>query len=87
MEKNITFKLVISDNDNADCVIAETQLPYDAIANTISYLPDSNALNDFYKFAVSHPFPDVRENIAFKDNLSEEVFKLLATDKSIAVLR
>lgn len=87
MEKNLTFKLVVTDNDNADCVISETKLPYDAVANTISYLPESKALNDFYKFAALHPAPNVRENIAYKDKISEEVFKILSEDKSISVLR
>ena len=46
MEKNLTFKLVLTDNDDADCCFSETKLPYDADANTISCLPESEALND-----------------------------------------
>ena len=85
MEKDLTFKLVIIDNDER--VIAETILPFEAVANTVMYLPDSKSLNEFYKFAALHPASRVREHIANKHKLSEEVFNLLAKDKSIDVLR
>lgn len=87
MHGNLLFKLVISDSDNADSVLAEINCPYDAFGSVLSYLQDSPLLNDFFKYAVLHPAPTVRENIACKDKISEEVFKILAEDKSITVLR
>jgi hypothetical protein len=67
--------LVITDNDEADCCFSEAKLPYDAVANTISCLPESEALNDLYEFAVLHSALNVRESIAYNGKIFNKYLK------------
>jgi len=87
MHKNISFKICVTDDNAEDSVLCEIKLPYDIVSQVVANLPDAISLNDFYELASMHPSPDVREYVAAKDNINEDLFNILANDNSINVLR
>ena len=87
MRKNVTFKITVTDDDDGDKVLSEVKLPYDIVMQVVANLPDVTSLSHFYKVAVEHPAPIVREYLAAKDKINEEIFNILAKDESITVLR
>ena len=87
MQRNLSFKIVVTDDDNDNKLITELGLPYDSVSNIVSNLADSSELNEFYLTAAMHPAPNVRESVAWKDKISEDTFKILAEDDSTLVLR
>jgi hypothetical protein len=84
MASNLIFKLVV---EEAGKDVYTHALGYEEISSITSSFNDSEDNNDFFALAAKHPSTSVRENVAYKDKISEEVVKLLAGDKSIPVLR
>jgi hypothetical protein len=84
MSSNLIFKLVVEENGSD---IFTKPLSYENIANIISSYIDSSDSNELFILAARHPASSVRENVAYKDNISEEVLRILIQDKSISVLR
>jgi hypothetical protein len=84
MSKNLTFKLIISEDGSEKF---STNLSYDAVSSIVSNYPDNKESNDFLFFAAQHPASGVRENVAYKDNLNSDVLEILSADNSITVLR
>jgi len=84
MSSKLVFKLVVEDGGKE--VFAEP-LSYETISNIASSYDDSKDSNKFFALAARHPASTVRENIAYKDNISKEILSLLTADKSLPVLR
>lgn len=84
MTKKLEFKLVVLE-DGAE--IARQALSYETMSSIVSSIPDNEANEAFFSIMAHHPSVQVRENVAYKDNISEETVQLLAKDKSVAVLR
>jgi hypothetical protein len=84
MAKDLVFKLVISEAGK-DTYTAK--LSYEAVSNIVSNYSDNKESNDFFALAAQHAASTVRENVAYKDNLSADVVNVLSQDSSIAVLR
>jgi hypothetical protein len=84
MSSKLVFKLVVEDGGKE--VFAEP-LSYETISNIASSYDDSKDSNKFFALAARHPASSVRENIAYKDNISKEILSLLTADKSLPVLR
>lgn len=84
MSKELVFKLVVSDSGKEKF---SANLSFEMLSNIVSNFPDDKSSNDFLLLAAQHPASVVRENVAYKDNLSSEVLELLSKDSSIAVLR
>jgi len=53
----------------------------------VSNAPDHESSERLYFYSAQHPSSSVRENVAYKDKLSEEIVGILAKDKSVAALR
>ena len=87
MQKNLTFRLLITDDEDGDAKVADIALSYEVVSSIISSIPDSPSMDDVYYAAAMHPAPSVRESVAYKDKLSEKVFRILAEDNSVSVLR
>jgi len=84
MAKDLVFKLVVTENGKESY---SANLSYEAVSNIVSSFPDKEESNDFFALAAQHQASSVRENLAYKDNLSSEVVELLSKDNSIGVLR
>jgi hypothetical protein len=84
MSSKLVFKLVVEDSGKE---VFTKPLSYETVANIASSYEDSDESNGFFALAAKHPASSVRENIAYKDKLSEEILSLLINDKSIPVLR
>ena len=87
MQRNLTYKVVVTDDDDGNKVIAESSISFEAMSSIVSNLQDLPDYNELFITAGMHPAPQVREAVAWKDKISEEVFKILASDTSILVLR
>jgi len=84
MSSSIKFKLVIEEDGKE---VFSDLLSHEDLANIVSNCDDDGENNDFYLLASKHPASAVRENVAYKGCLSEEIISLLINDKSISVLR
>jgi len=84
MSSKLVFKLVVEDSGKE---VFSKSLSYETVANIASSYEDSDESNGFFALAAKHPASTVRENIADKDKLSEEILSLLIKDNSIPVLR
>ena len=84
MAKDLVFRLVISE---AGKETYSANLSYEAVSNIVSNYSDNIESNNFFVLAAQHAASTVRENVAYKDNLSSDVVKVLSQDSSIAVLR
>lgn len=84
MAKDLVFKLIVT---NGGKEAYSANLSYEAVANVTSSFADNSENNDYFILAAQHPASTVRENLAYKDNLSSEVVELLSKDTSIGVLR
>jgi len=87
MQRNLTYKIVVTDDDDGNKLITELALPYEATYSLSSNLHDLVEYNELFLALALHPAPSVREAVAWKERISEEVFKILASDTSILVLR
>jgi hypothetical protein len=84
MSDKLEFKLVIEESGKQ--VYSHT-LSYDSVASIVSNYEDNSRNNDFFALAAKHPASTVRENVAYKDKISEEIVNHLINDTSISVLR
>lgn len=84
MSDKLLFKIVIEDNGKQ--VYAQT-LSYETMSSIVSNYEDDARSNDFFSLAAKHPASTVRENVACKDKISEEIVTELINDTSISVLR
>lgn len=84
MSKDLLFKLVVSESGKEKYT---ANLSYEAVSNIVSSFADNADSNDFFILAAQHAASSVRENVAYKDNLSAEVVEILSKDSSIGVLR
>ena len=57
------------------------------VDNISNNWPDEESENDLFILMAQHPSSAVRQNIAYKDNISEEICELLSEDTSVGVLR
>ena len=80
----LVFKLVIDDGGKE---VFSQPLSYDSISTIASSYEDAKESNDFFALAAQHPATTVRECVACKDKISEEVLSMLISDKSVPVLR
>ncbi len=67
--------------------IVEFPLSYESLGSLISSYIDDAAGNELFEAAATHPSSSVREQVAYKENLSEAAVEILKKDKSINVLR
>jgi hypothetical protein len=84
MSSKLLFKLVVEDSGEE---VFSKPLSYETVANIVSGYDDADESNGFFALAAQHPASTVRENVAYKDKLSEEILGMLINDKSIPVLR
>lgn len=84
MNSKVQFKLVITKDGKEEY---SSNLSYDAVNNIVSSALDFEDNNDLFLLASQHPAASVREAVAYKENLSNEVVEILSQDKSIPVLR
>jgi len=84
MSSKLVFKLVIEDDGKE---VFSEPLSYETLSNIASNYEDAEDSNKFFALAAQHPASSVRENIAYKDKISEEIMSTLIADKSIPVLR
>jgi hypothetical protein len=84
MSSKLVFKLVVEDGGKE---VFSEPLSYETISNIASSYDDSKDSSKFFALAARHPASSVRENIAYKDNITKETLSLLKIDKSLAVLR
>lgn len=87
MQRNLTYKIVVTDDDDGNKIIAESSIPFEAMSSFLSNFQDLPEYNELFLAAAMHPAPSVRDVVAWKDKISEEVFRILASDASILVLR
>ena len=80
----LSFELVIMEQDKK---VLEIPLSYETVTNIVSNTPDQKSNNDLFLLAAHHPATSVRETLAYKDSLSEEVINALSHDTSVSVLR
>jgi hypothetical protein len=62
-------------------------LPYSSLASVISDARDSEENEGLFRAAARHPSSDVREAVAYKDNLDTETLEVLSKDPSPSVVR
>ncbi len=84
MSDTLEFKIVIEENGKS---VYSNKLSYENVAIIVSNYEDNAKNNDFFALAAKHPATSVRENVAYKDKISEEIVNHLINDSSISVLR
>jgi len=84
MSSKYIFKLVVEESGKE---IYSKPLSYEMVSSIVSNYDDNEENNDLFLIAAKHQASTVRENIAYKDKISEETLNLLINDKSIPVLR
>ena len=82
--EKIEFKLVIEEDGKQ---IYSKILSYESVANITSNYDDSSENIYYFSLAAKHPASTVRENVAYKDTISEETVNQLSNDSSVSVLR
>jgi len=80
----ITFRVTVDVDGES---VYSHDLSHEEVSNLVSNAPDHESSERLYFYAAQHPSSSVRENVAYKDKLSEEIVGILAKDKSVAVLR
>lgn len=84
MTSKIEFKLIIEEGGKQ---VYSKPLTYEMVASIVSSYNDASENDDFYALAAKHPASTVRENVAYKDKISEETLMQLIDDSSVTVLR
>jgi hypothetical protein len=84
MNEKITFKLVAV---KGDVIVYETLMSYVTLGSFISNCSDSQEYSALFELASLHPSTQVREQVAYKDQLNETTVSTLTKDNSINVLR
>lgn len=80
----VIFKIVVN-KDGKDTLTRE--LSYDELNSIISAAQDIEDNQELFRLAACHSAGIVRENVAYKEKLSEDTVLLLSKDKNIQVLR
>lgn len=83
MSDSPTFKLSVTSGKKT----VEIPISYESLASFISSYPDRPDSADLFELAASHQSSYVREQVAYKENLSETTVEILKKDSSINVLR
>jgi len=84
MAGDITVKVVISEGSKE---VLSVPISYNSFATVVSEISDSEANQAFFAEAAKHAAPNVRENVAYKENLDKATVDLLSKDTSVNVLR
>lgn len=84
MESKLDYKIVIEENGS---VVYSANLSYNNLSYLVSNYGDTGENNDFFSLVARHSSAAVRQSVASKDSLSEEVFNVLVDDSSVSVLR
>ena len=84
MSKNLVYKILISDGNKE---LFSSELSFSEVQEFISSADDSLQNEKLFELASSHPSEFVRENVAYKDNINQETYKILSEDTSPNVLR
>jgi len=79
MSKTLEFSIVITENGNA---VLTKPLSFESVASMISSFDDNITNSDIFGLAAHHPASGVRENVAYKDAITEETIQILAQDGS-----
>lgn len=80
----LVFELLISEGGSE---ALRLRLDYDTIETIVSRAPDTESSGDLLRLAARHPAWEVRQAVAYKDTLPEDVVTALANDASVDVLR
>ena len=84
MNTKLVYKLVAYEDDKE---ILSEKLSFEILRTIISNFPDSFDKNPLYRLIAQHPSSCIREEIAYKDKISEEVCEILSKDISVTVLK
>ena len=84
MKTKLVYKLVAYEDEKE---ILSEKLSFEILRVIISYLPDNFDQDPLYRLIAQHPSACIREEIANKDKISEEVCEILSKDNSITVLK
>lgn len=84
MNSKIIYKIVAFEGENE---IFSEKLSFEILSSIVSRSPYSIDKDPLFRLLAKHPSSMVREEIAGRDEISEEVCELLSKDTSIAVLR
>lgn len=80
----LQFKLVVLSEGKEEL---NRDLSYDEVNSIISSAQDVEENQNLFLLDANHPAGCVRENVAYKEKLSDETVKLLLKDKNLQVLR
>ena len=83
MPTNITFKLVITEDGNE---VFSTPLTYEAVGSIVGAYPKSEGYQEFLRLAAHHSSSSVREQVAYRENISDETVHALAKDPCLQVV-
>jgi hypothetical protein len=84
MAGDITVKVVILEGSKE---VLSTPISFNSFASVVSDTADSESNQEFFALAAKHLAQNVRENVAYKDNLDKATVDLLSKDSSVNVLR
>ena len=84
MNPNIIYKIVAFEDEKE---IFSEKISFEMLKTIVSNSPDSFDQDPLYRLTAQHPSASIREEIAYKDKISEEVCEILSKDNSISVLR
>jgi uncharacterized protein len=82
--ENLKFELVIMEGNKR---LYELPLSYESVQSIVSSTPDNKLNEDLFVLASQHPSAAVRQSLACKDTLSEQIISVLSNDFSVNVLR
>jgi len=81
---SLEYKLVIFENGKE--VLTEP-LSFEMISVISNNYPDKERCRDFFLYTCRHPSVEVRQYIAYKDNIDEEICRILSKDDTCNVLK
>ena len=84
MSDKFFYKLVITDGKKE---VYTSNMSYNDVEQIINYADDNQSNEKLFQIAATHPSEAVRENIAYKDNINQKTWEILAADTSLNVLR
>ena len=80
----VEYRIVVLEDGKE--VLSES-LSCELIHTIATFYPDKPSSKLFFKYAAMHPSAQVREQIAYKNQLDEESCRTLAEDNSVSVLK
>jgi hypothetical protein len=81
---HIEFRLVGLEDGKE--VLSEP-LSYESLSTLVSYYPDAQKSQNFFKLASKHPSAEVRLQVASKSKIDEDTCQTLINDDAIVVLK